>query len=310
MVRIHDLTLRDGLMAVRAIPTAVKLALVGELAACGVSYFEVTRFPIDGQYEQFNDGIELLQRLQQVRHDGIRIDVFAFGEGGIEQALEKPDLFDCLHIASFVSDSYARYAWNEWSWAMTLDQIGRTADRCRRHGIELTVGIGTCFGCPFEGPMSTEEVVERIAEVHRCGVGEVMIGDTIGAAVPDDVRRLLKAIRSGSPGLRIRVHFHDALGRALLNSFAAVEAGADDVDTSLLGFGGEPHPYFLDGAMTQNGNCATEELIALVDSREDSRSRAFAAARLLSHHAAVLPPRRSSFAEIVPYNGSDRVAQH
>jgi hydroxymethylglutaryl-CoA lyase len=301
MVDIHDLTLRDGLMAHPLLPVEDKVALAGGLLECGIRAIEAARFPLDGQYAQFADTIELLRELQVYRARSLRVDVFGFGEQGIHEALEHAHEFDNLHIPCFISDSYARYAWGAWDWQRSHVLLQRTLSECERAGTGLTVGVGTVFGCPFEGTPKPADVIGKIGSILELGVTELMIGDTIGAATPATVRHLLCELLQTFPHVRFRVHFHNAYGRALLNTWSAIELGAHAVDTSLLGLGGEPHPYFMDPTLTANGNCSTEELLLLSGADSETAAGVLALARGLASHVAT-PPSRASFAELVHYD--------
>lgn len=304
MVDIHELTLRDGLMAQPRLPIAAKLEIVEALLACGIRSIEASRFPLDGKYAQFDDTLELLRELQPYRARPLRIDVFAFGEEGVREALRHADAFDHLHVPCFMTDEYARYAWGAWDWQRSLELLSASQRQCERAGTRLTVGVGTVFGCPFAGEPRRGQVTSKIAAIADIGVTEIMIGDTIGIATPAVVRSLMRELSDAFPSIRFRAHFHDAYGRALLNTFAAIEAGVHAVDTSLLGLGGEPHPYFLDAAMTANGNCSTEELLALSGASPETLATVFAAARRLATHVGA-PPSRASFAELIPYELAD-----
>jgi isopropylmalate/homocitrate/citramalate synthase len=60
-------------------------------------------------------------------------------------------------------------------------------------------------------------------------------------------------------GTDVGLHLHDTRGTALVNAYAALQAGVTRFDTAVGGLGGSP---FAEGA---GGNLATEDLVHLCD---------------------------------------------
>ena len=116
--------------------------------------------------------------------------------------------------------------------------------------------IGVSFGCPFEGRVEPERILEIAAELVEAGADELVFADTIGVGVPRQVRRLVgDAVRLGPP---VGVHLHNTRNTGYANAFAAVEAGATVLDASLGGIGGCPF------APRATGNIATDDLVYLL----------------------------------------------
>jgi len=84
-----------------------------------------------------------------------------------------------------------------------------------------------------------------------------MLADTIGIAVPSQVRRGVE--RAGAHGRPVGVHLHDTRNSAVANALAALEAGATLFESSVGGAGGCP---FAPGA---TGNLATEDLVWVLE---------------------------------------------
>jgi isopropylmalate/homocitrate/citramalate synthase len=121
--------------------------------------------------------------------------------------------------------------------------------------------VSTAFGCPYSGDVATEAVVEVAAALMDLGCDEISIGDTIGVAHPDDVRRVVTALLARIPAERLALHLHDTYGRALENVEAGLELGIRIFDASAGGTGGCPY------APGAPGNLATESLVELLDRR-------------------------------------------
>jgi hydroxymethylglutaryl-CoA lyase len=312
---IYELTLRDGLMARPALDQRMKVEIVERLLQCSIKNFEVIRFPLDGKYPQFDEGLALLEVLQPLRKRGAVMAAFAMGEAGINEAIRFGEMFDELHIPCFVSDSYAAYAFGDWCWDKSLRLIERTASLCREANVKLTIGLGTSFGCPLRKGHKTEWTLEKVRDLTRVGVNTVMLGDTAGTATPHTVRETIIAVNDGPRPETVRVHFHNTFGRALMNSWAAWEVGVDGIDTSLLGLGGEPHPYFISPGQVDNGNCATEEIFPLIIGGAGTGTAAanslYETARWLSDSLKEMAAGRACFAEFVPLTdgGSDEISQ-
>ncbi len=142
--------------------------------------------------------------------------------------------------------------------ATVAEQVATLAAIARRREIDggpsLSLTVSVAFGCPFDGEVSTDQVVAIVREAAALGIGEIALADTIGVADPWTVRARIEAARAAAPDARLRMHFHDTRGTGLANAFASVEAGVDVLDASCGGLGGCPF------APAATGNIATEDL--------------------------------------------------
>jgi hydroxymethylglutaryl-CoA lyase len=125
-------------------------------------------------------------------------------------------------------------------------------------GIRSQVTISTAFGCPFEGEVPVERVVEVVRRVAEARPFEIALADTIGVGVPTQVTELVARVQAAVPGVHLRCHFHNTRNTGLANAFAAVQAGVVTLDSSLGGIGGCP---FAPGA---TGNIPTEDLVYML----------------------------------------------
>lgn len=302
-LRIFEQTLRDGLGSYPPVPPAIKAELTRKLIDANIDYLEVMRFPTAEDRPQFQQAKAILQAVAPYR-DQATIAAFAVGEAGINEALRYADSFDELHIPSFASNAYGNFALGE-DWAAALRRIQSAFQRCALAGIRLTVGLGTSFGCPIDQSHQPSITASRVHDIVAVGVSTVMLGDTAGQATPNVVRAVLSEIAADCPPNLIRVHFHDTFSRALLNTWQAIQLGVEAVDSSLLGLGGEPYPYFRIPEFVNNGNCATEALVsALADEYGSvgnySPDKLNDIARWLFQHIQGTVYGRASFADLVP----------
>jgi len=78
------------------------------------------------------------------------------------------------------------------------------------------------------------ETVMRAAA--QAGFGRLRLADTLGVAAPWEMAALVRRAKAMS-GIEIGVHTHNDFGMASANAVAAIEAGADWADVSVLGLG-------------------------------------------------------------------------
>jgi hydroxymethylglutaryl-CoA lyase len=123
----------------------------------------------------------------------------------------------------------------------------------------VSVTISVAFGCPFDGEVPEERVIDIVSAAADLRVAEIALADTIGVADPWTVRQRIEAAREAAPHARLRMHFHDTRNTGLANAFASVEAGVDVLDASVGGLGGCPF------APNATGNIGTEDLVYMLE---------------------------------------------
>jgi isopropylmalate/homocitrate/citramalate synthase len=153
------------------------------------------------------------------------------------------ETFNKKNIDATIDESFARFA--------------EFVPEARQDGVWVRGYVSTCFGCPYEGRVAPDKVME-VAERLVAICDEVSIGDTIGVAVPTQVAELMGRLRETTPTMSWAVHLHDTRGTALANVLAALGVGIDVVDSSAGGLGGCPY------APGASGNLATEDLLYML----------------------------------------------
>jgi hydroxymethylglutaryl-CoA lyase len=121
------------------------------------------------------------------------------------------------------------------------------------------VTISAVCGCPFEGEVPVERVVDIARQVAESTPCEIALADTIGVGVPAQVAELVRQVRAAVPAIPLRGHFHNTRNTGLANAYAAVEAGVRMLDASLGGIGGCPF------APAATGNIPTEDLVYMLE---------------------------------------------
>jgi len=249
-IEIVEVGPRDGLQNEKAwVPTAAKVEMVERALAAGCRRIEVTSFVNPKRVPQMADAEAVLAALP--RREGIGLIGLVLNARGVERALGA----GCTEINFVVvaSDTFNRRNQGVGT-EETLALWSTVAAMARSAGVPATLTIGASFGCPFEGEVPAERVLDVAARALESGPAEIAFADTIGCGVPSQVTRILSDARKLAPEVKLRCHFHNTRNTGLANALAALEAGVDALDASLGGIGGCPF------APAATGNVATEDL--------------------------------------------------
>src|SRR6266404_2050212 len=87
--------------------------------------------------------------------------------------------------------------------------------------------------------------------VVEAGVQRIGLPDTVGIARPRQVEQLVRLCKERYPHVGIEFHGHNDTGSAIANTYAALEAGADCLDVSVLGIGERNGIASLSGLIAQ-----------------------------------------------------------
>ena len=255
-VRVYEVGPRDGLQNEGLpIPIEAKLRYLDLLADAGLREIEATSFVAPAAVPQLGDADELMSRLD--RRAGVRYPVLVPNRRGLERA--EAASVDAVCVFTAASEPFTKANIN-MTIAESIDAFRPVIERARELGWWTRGYVSTAFGCPYQGAVGEAAVVGVARELLDLGVEELSIGDTIGVAVPADVRRVVGALlAAGIAADRLAMHFHDTRGTALANVTAALELGVRAFDASTGGTGGCP---YAPGAA---GNLATEDLVYLLD---------------------------------------------
>lgn len=249
---VCDVGARDGLQnEATQLPPPVRAEVVNRLASAGVprieavSFVSAERVPAMAGAEEVVAGID---RRAETEYAGLVLN-----ERGYDRlracALER------VHVNVAATDSFGRRNANA-SVEQGLAIARRVLARARGDDLPSTVSISVAFGCPFEGAVDEGEVLTHAEALAAAGADEVVFADTIGVAVPSQVRAIVRsALALGRP---VGVHLHNTRSTGFANAWAALEAGATVFDASVGGLGGCPF------APRATGNIATEDLVYLL----------------------------------------------
>ena len=253
-VKIVEVGPRDGLQnESQFVPTATKIELIDRLSETGLMHIEATSFVSPKWIPQLSDSRQVLAGITQ--KPGVSYSVLVPNEHGFKEALTA----GVKEIAVFASPSeeFSKRNTNT-SIAETIEHIAQVTKLAKQHHIKVRGYLSCVLGCPYQGNMPVEAVAELAEVLFKLGCYEISLGDTIGVGTPPKIKRLVEVVCRHVPMKFLSVHFHDTYGQALVNTYAAMEAGISVIDSSVAGLGGCPY------AKGASGNVATEDVVYML----------------------------------------------
>ncbi len=253
-IEILEVSPRDGLQneAVH-VSTSDKIELIERAISAGARRIEATSFVNPKRVPQMADAAEVMAAVP--RNKGVLYSGLVINNKGLERALESK--VDQVNIIVVASDTFC----DRNQGMTTMESIAIATGlvkEAKSAGLFTTVTIGATFGCPFEGEVSIERITDVISRLVDAGPDELTLADTIGVAVPSEIKeRIAIARKIAGASMPLRLHLHDTRHTAVANAVAALEAGVSTLDASIGGMGGCPF------APKATGNVATEDLIYL-----------------------------------------------
>jgi hydroxymethylglutaryl-CoA lyase len=253
-VNIVEVGPRDGLQSeTEILSTEGKVEFIGRAVDAGIKRLEVASFVHPGRVPQMADAEALLARLPLL--DDVSYIGLVMNERGLDRALAT-----AVHEIGMVivaTDTYNKrnqgVPTNE-----SVDAWLKIASRAKSNGKIANVMISSAFGCPFEGEVAPDRIIEIAKKVVEAEPAELGIADSIGVAVPNQVTDLVGRLQEEIGQIRLRFHLHNTRNTGLANAQAAIDAGVDSLDASIGGIGGCPF------APAATGNIPTDDLLYLL----------------------------------------------
>jgi len=254
-VKIVEVGPRDGLQNEKVtVPTQAKVAYITALSDAGLKVIEAGAFVSPKWVPQMADTGEVYKEIP--KDPGVEYPVLVPNMKGLDRAIEAG--VRSIAIFTAASDTF-----NQRNINMTIDEsfenYAPVALRAREEGMRVRGYVSTAFGCPYEGDVAPEKVLEVCARLLDLGCYEVSVGDTIGVGTPMQVQGVVGILLQVIPRTHLAMHFHDTRGTALANTLATLEMGIATYDASSGGLGGCPY------APGASGNLATEDLVYMLD---------------------------------------------
>ncbi len=254
-VDIVEVGPRDGLQNEKVtIPTEAKINYITALADAGLRTIEAGAFVSPKWVPQMADTAEVYRNIP--KDPGVEYPVLVPNMKGLDRAIETG--VKAISIFTAASETFNRRNIN-MSIDESFENYGPVARRARAEGMRVRGYVSTAFGCPYEGEVAPEKVLEVSARLLDLGCYEVSVGDTIGVGTPVQVQGVIGILLQVIPPSKLAMHFHDTRGTALANTLAALEMGIPTFDASAGGLGGCPY------APGASGNLATEDLVYMLE---------------------------------------------
>ena len=253
VIRITEVGPRDGLQNESTpVSSAAKIAFINALSKANFAEIEVTSFVRADRIAQLADAAQVMAGITRVA--GTVYSVLVPNERGLDGALAA----GAEKISVFVSasESFSQRNVNA-TIQECLDKLRPVVSRARAATLPVRGYVSCVVKCPYEGIINVAQVRAVCARLLEMGVTELDLGDTIGAAVPDDMDRLLDGLQSIAQPKDMTLHLHNTSGRTIAVAERAIALGVVSFDSSAGGLGGCPY------APGSPGNVATEDMLEL-----------------------------------------------
>lgn len=253
-LHIQEVSVRDGFQIEPIfVPTDTKVDLINALSRTGLAKIEVTSFTSPKAIPALADAEEVLARIERV--SGVEYTALVPNVRGAWRALKTR--LDEFNLVMSASETHG-FANLRMTPEQSLEQFAEIANVVDGK-VALCASISTAFGCPFDGEVPAERVLDIVQQIVDMGIARVTLCDTTGIANPRQVHELCGRVRERWPNIEVTAHFHNTRGMGLANAVAALQAGITRFDASIAGLGGCP---FAPGA---SGNVCTEDMVHMFE---------------------------------------------
>lgn len=254
-VKLVEVGPRDGLQnEPTPVPTRAKIELIHRLQDAGLAVIEATAFVSPKWVPQMADNAEVMAGIH--RKPGVSYPVLVPNKKGLDAAIAAGA--EEVVVFGAATESFSKRNTN----CSIAEGLARFAEVCREAlaaGLKVRGDISVCLGCPYEGEVNPQAVVNVARALDEMGCYEITIADTIGVGTPGQTHAAFEAVMKHVPPARLAGHFHDTYGQALANIYAALECGVATFDSSVAGLGGCPY------AKGATGNVATEDVLYMLN---------------------------------------------
>lgn len=267
-VELHEVGPREGFQfegigQPDKISTAQKVELVEALAQTGLRKIQVTSFVSPKHVPQMADADDVSSQVRSF--PGVTYDAVYLNDKGLERAIAAGIYEIDGHVSLTASETFSKQNQRR-DMVADIEMQRKQLALYRHHGIPVRSGtLMAAFGCNYEGDISLERVLECVGIMHDLAaefdteLDDVLLADTMGWADPDQIKRVIGAVRERWPAMTASLHLHDTRGTGIANVYAALEVGVTAFDSSVGGLGGCPF------AKTVAGNVATEDIVFMCE---------------------------------------------
>ena len=242
----------------RQIPTARKVEYLRALVAAGFRHIDAASFVSPKAVPQMADSEAVLEQLGEL--DGVEIIAIVVNEKGAARAIATGKV-KTLGYPCSISETFLRRNQNQ-SPEENQSVLNRIKEMADGAGLRVVAYISMAFGNPYGDPWSEERVVKAARAIFSMGISAISLADTVGAAEPERIQRVLTAALRDCPGCEVGIHMHSTRAAAGAKVLAAFDAGCRRFDSAIGGLGGCP---FAQDELV--GNIPTEEVVRALEHR-------------------------------------------
>ena len=254
-VKIVEVGPRDGLQnEAQSVPTEVKIRLIEKLVDAGLPVVESGAFVSPKWVPQMASSGDVFAGIE--KRAGVSYPMLVPNMKGLEAAIEAG--VEEIAVFAAASETFSQKNIN-CSIEESLERFRDVAKKASAENLRIRGYISCVLGCPYEGEVSIDIVVDVAARLLDQGCYEISLGDTIGVGTADRARALVERVSKTVPVSQLAAHFHDTYGQGLANLYAVLQSGISVVDSSVAGLGGCPY------AKGASGNVATEDVVYMLD---------------------------------------------
>jgi hydroxymethylglutaryl-CoA lyase len=240
------------------IPTPQKAEYLRALVAAGFRHLDAVSFVSPKAVPQMADSEKVLERLGPI--ENVEIIGIVVNEKGAERAISTKAVTTLGYPCS-ISETFLRRNQNQ-SPDENEAVLKKVKERADNAGVGMVAYISMAFGNPYNDPWGEEKVAEAANRIAAMGIRSISISDTVGAAKPELIRRVLTAVLRDCGQCEIGVHLHSTPADAAAKILAAYDAGCRRFDSAIGGLGGCP---FAQDELV--GNIPTQEVLSALQQR-------------------------------------------
>ena len=235
MIQIYDTTLRDGTQRKGiSLSCEDKIRIAQKLDQFGVDF-------IEGGWPGSNPkDVAFFKKAQELEWQHAKIAAFGSTRRANTRPEDDPNLIALVESGAPVCTIFGK------TWTLHVTKVMQTTLKENLLMIEDSVSFLKAQGRRviydaehfFDGYKADQNyALQTLAAAVRGGAETLVLCDTNGGCLPQEVSEAVKTVRSAHPNFQIGIHAHDDGGMAVANSIAAIQEGCMHVQGTINGYG-------------------------------------------------------------------------